>query len=224
MGGIYGALGLLAAVLGTRETGAGRDIDTNLLDIALSSLCYQGLWYLNEGIAEACQPRSAHTAETPCQIYRTRDGWLYLACILPKFWERFCHRIQRQDLLTHPRFATNDSRMENRGELTKILDGILTQKTREEWRDLLAGQVPCAPVYDIGQALDNPFVKQQGKIVTVTHPQRGQVKLIGPPFHCPGEEIQVTLAEKLGASTEAILRELGYDSHRIAALREAGAI
>jgi len=72
--------------------------------------------------------------------------------------------------------------------------------------------------------LDNPFVRQQGKIVTVPHPERGQVKFIASPFHCPGDEIRISLAEKLGESTEAILRELGYDAPRIAVLREAGAI
>jgi crotonobetainyl-CoA:carnitine CoA-transferase CaiB-like acyl-CoA transferase len=127
-------------------------------------------------------------------------------------------------LLADPRFADNEARLEHRAELTEILDSEFIRKTGEEWRALLAGQVPCAPVYDIGQALDNPFVRQQGKIVTVPHPQRGQVKLIGPPFHCPGEEFHLTLAERLGESTEAILRELGYDDGRIAALREAGAI
>jgi len=224
MGGIYGALGLLAVVLAARETGVGRDIDTNLLDIALSSLCYQGLWYLNEGLVEACQPRSAHTAEAPCQIYRTRDGWLYLACILPKFWEIFCRLIQREDLLSDPRFVTNESRLAHRDELTLILDGEFSKKSSETWLNLMAGQVPCAPVYDIGQALDNPFVRQQGKIVTVPHTERGQVKFIASPFHCPGDEIRISLAEKLGESTEAILRELGYDAPRIAVLREAGAI
>jgi len=224
MGGIYGALGLLAAVLAARATGLGRDIDTNILDIALSSLCYQGLWYLNDGVVEDCQPRSAHTAEAPCQIFRTRDGWLYVACILPKFWEKLCHLLRRPDLLAAPRFATNEARMEHRAELTEMLDVEFIHKTSEEWRTLLAGQVPCAPVYNIGQALDNPYVRQQGKIVAVPYPGRGEVKLIGAPFHCPGEEIQPTLAEKLGASTEAILMELGYDSHRIAALRDAGAI
>ncbi len=99
--------------------------------------------------------------------------------------------------------------MEHRAELTEILDGEFSQKTSEEWRTLLAGQVPFAPVYDIGQALDSPFVRQQGKIVTVPHPQRGEVKLIGAPFHCPWEKIQPTLGESLGASTEAILQQMG---------------
>jgi succinate--hydroxymethylglutarate CoA-transferase len=224
MGGLYGALGLLAAVIAARETGVGRDIDTNLLDIALTSLVYQGVWYLNEGLVETCQPRSAHTAEAPCQLYRTQDGWLYIACLLPKFWERLCEILARQDLLADPRFATNDSRMAHREELTTILDQEFHRKKTSAWLTELQGIVPCAPVYDIAQALENPYVKNQGKIVTVSHQERGEVRLLASPFQCPGEEIPLRLAPRLGDATEAILLELGYEPKRIAALREAGVI
>jgi succinate--hydroxymethylglutarate CoA-transferase len=224
MGGLYGALGLLAAVLGARATGEGRDIDTNLLDIALASLCYQGIWYLNEGLVETCQPRSAHTAEAPSQLYRTRDGWLYIACLLPKFWDRLCEILGRRDLLTDPRFATNESRMANRDALTAVLDGEFQQKPTVAWLAELQGKVPCAPVLTIAQALDNLYVQDQGKIVAVPHPERGQVRLLASPFHCPGEEIPLRLAPHLGEATEAILTELGYEASHLAAFREAGVI
>jgi succinate--hydroxymethylglutarate CoA-transferase len=224
MGGLYGALELLAAIIGARATGVGRDIDTNLLDIALASLCYQGIWYLNEGLMETCQPRSAHTAEAPCQLYRTQDGWLYIACLLPKFWDRLCEILSRQDLLADPRFATNESRMQNRDQLTGILDGEFQQKKTSDWLAELQGKVPCAPVLNIAQALENPYVRQQGKIVAVSHPERGEVRLLASPFHCPGEEIPLKLAPHLGEATEAILSELGYEPGQIAAFRAAGVI
>jgi succinate--hydroxymethylglutarate CoA-transferase len=224
MGGLYGALGLLAAIIGARATGVGRDIDTNLFDIALTSLCYQGIWYLNEGVEETCQPRSAHTAEAPCQMYRTQDGWIYIACLLPKFWEKLAELMGRPDLLRDPRFADNESRMANRDALTAILEGGFQQKTTADWLAGLQGQVPCAPVLTVAQALDNPFVSEQGKIIGLSHPTRGQVKVLASPFHCPGEEIPLRLAPHLGEATEAILTELGYEATQIAALREAGVI
>jgi crotonobetainyl-CoA:carnitine CoA-transferase CaiB-like acyl-CoA transferase len=224
MGGLYGALGLLAAIIAARETGVGRDIDTNLFDIAMTSLCYQGIWYLNEGLVETCQPRSAHTAEAPCQLYRTADGWIYLACLLPKFWEKLCELIGRQDLLADPRFATNESRLQNREALTAVLDGEFQQKETSAWLAELQGKLPCAPVLDIAQALDNPFVRQQGKIVEIPHPERGRVKVLASPFHCPGEEILIRLAPRLGEATDAIMQELGYETARIQELRQAGVI
>lgn len=224
MGGLYGALGLLAAVVAARATGVGRDMDTNLLDIALTSLCYQGVWYLNEGVVENCQPRSAHTAEAPCQLYRTSDGWLYIACLLPKFWDRLCQILERLDLLTDPRFADNQSRLANLDALTGVLDTEFQQKPTAAWLAELQGQVPCAPVLTIAQALDNPYVRQQGKIIEIAYPERGRVKVLASPFHCPGEEIPLRLAPYLGDATEAILRELGYEASHIAAFREAGVI
>lgn len=224
MGGLYGALGLLAAIISARQTGVGRDIDTNLFDIAMVSLCYQGLWYLNEGLVETCQPRSAHTAEAPSQLYRTADGWIYIACLLPKFWERLCELIGRQDLLADPRFATNESRLQNRQALTVVLDAEFQQKETAAWLAELQGQVPCAPVLDIAQALDNPFVRQQGKIVEILHPERGRVKVLASPFHCPGEEIPLRLAPRLGEATDVIMAELGYEPARIQELRQAGVI
>jgi succinate--hydroxymethylglutarate CoA-transferase len=224
MGGVYGALGLLAAIIAARETGVGRDIDTNLLDIALASLVYQGVWYLNEGLMETCQPRSAHTAQAPCQLYRTQDGWLYIACLLDKFWKRLGHLLGRQDLLTDLRFVDNKSRMAHRDELTVILDGEFQRKPTSAWLAELHGEVPCAPVLTIAQALENPYVQEEGKIVSVPHPERGEVRLLGSPFHCPGEEIPLRLAPHLGEATEAILTELGYEPPQIAALRAAGVI
>jgi succinate--hydroxymethylglutarate CoA-transferase len=224
MGGLYGALGLLAAVTAARDTGVGRDIDTNLLDIALNSLCYQGIWYLNEGLVETCQPRSAHTAEAPSQLYRTRDGWIYIACLLPKFWDRLCEILARRDLLTEARFATNDSRMAHRDELAVILDEEFQRHTTAAWLAKLQGKVPCAPVYDIRQALENPYVKDQGKIAQISHPERGEVRVLASPFHCPGEDISLRMAPHLGEATEAILAELGYEAEQIAAFRAVGAI
>jgi len=88
----------------------------------------------------------------------------------------------------------------------------------------LAGRVPCAPVFEIGHALDNPYVRDNRKIIKISHPERGVVRVIGSPFQFDGEQIHPRLGEKLGASTDAVLKELGYDDTRIANLRKAGAI
>jgi len=224
MGGVYGALALLAAVVSARMMGRGREIDTNLFDIALNSLCYQGIWYLDEGVVKKTQPRSAHASQVPCQLYRTSDGWMYIACLIPKYWEKLCELIGRQEFLTDPRFVNNESRLRHRDQLTQILDGIFKKKTKSEWMDEFAGKVPCAPVFDIGHALDNPYVRDNRKILEIPHPERGVVRVIGSPFQFDGEQIHPRLGEKLGASTDAILKELGYDETRIANLRKAGAI
>lgn len=224
MGGVYGALGLLAGVIKARQTGEGCDIDTNLFDIALNSLTYQGLWSLNEGVEIKCQPRSAHASQVPSQIYRTSDGWIYVACLIEKYWKSLCREIGRPDLPEDPRFVTNKDRMTHRDELTGILDREFSKKTKSEWMEMLGGKIPCAPVYTVGEAFDSKYVKENSKVVEIPYPDRGTVKFIAPPFHLKDEAIPIRLAPKLGQDNRAILREIGYSDEQIEELRNKAVI
>lgn len=224
MGGVYGAMGLLAAVIGAKNSGKGMDIDTNLFDVALSSLTYEGNWYLNDGNLLKCQPRSAHASQVPSQIYKTSDGWIYIACLIEKFWVLLCEKIERIDLLKDERFIGVDSRMKYRDELTEILDDVFSKKTKLEWQEALGGSIPCAPVNNIAETLTNPYIISEGKIVEIPHPEKGIVKLIGCPFHLKDQEIPVKLAPDLGESNQAILNELGYDDDNINELKRLGII
>ena len=87
MGSVYAALSTVAALYRAERTGKGGDADTNLFDIALNCMCYQGMWFLNDGFVAGKQPRSAHTTQVPSQLYRTADGWIYIACLSEKFWK-----------------------------------------------------------------------------------------------------------------------------------------
>jgi crotonobetainyl-CoA:carnitine CoA-transferase CaiB-like acyl-CoA transferase len=72
--------------------------------------------------------------------------------------------------------------MAHREELTTILDREFHRKKTSAWLAELQSIVDCASVHDIAQALGNPYVQDQGKIVTVSHPERGEVRLLASPF------------------------------------------
>jgi len=224
LGSVYGALCTVSALLRAQRSSQGCDADTNLFDIALNCLCYQGMYYLNEGLVGGKQPRSAHATQCPSQIYRTADGWVYIACLTQKFWELLCQKLERPDLAADPRFATNNLRMAHRDELTEILDGILMQNPTAFWTEKLSGSIPYAPVLDIGQALQNPFVVQNGKLVTVPYdrdPQRDEVTFIAPPFSFGGEPaVDFTLPPLLGQDSQELLLALGYTDDEIQNLRD----
>ena len=97
MTGLGLAYALLAALTAARATGVGRDIDVSLFDMALHNTCYLATWYLNEGVVTGRLPRSAHPSLTPCQLYRTRDGWIYLMCNKEKFWPALCEKLGRPE-------------------------------------------------------------------------------------------------------------------------------
>jgi succinate--hydroxymethylglutarate CoA-transferase len=215
MTGTTAALGLLAGIIDSRANGRGRDIDVSLYDVALHNLSYVGAWYLNEGVVTGREPRSAHPSLTPSQMYRTQDGWLFIMCNKEKFWTLLANAIGKPEWTFDPDFRDYPARLANRGRLTRELDAVLGTATTEAWLKRLAGIVPVAPVYDVAQALDNPFAQEQGRILEADHPLRGTIRTLACPIRCPGEPDLAGIAPALGEHTEALLKGLGYDRARI---------
>jgi crotonobetainyl-CoA:carnitine CoA-transferase CaiB-like acyl-CoA transferase len=224
MSGLGLAYALLAALTGARATGIGRDVDVSLFDIALANTCYLATWYLNDGVGTTRLPRSAHPSLTPCQLYRTRDGWIYVMCNKEKFWPALCEKLGRREWIEDARFRRFPDRLQHRDLLTELLDAELSRRTTAEWLAHFAGAVPAAPINDLAQALENPFVTEHGRLQTLPHPTRGSFRMIAPPVRCAGDEPPARPAPALGEHTEALLGELGYDGARIRALRDAGVI
>ena len=224
MSGLGLAYALLAALTAARATGVGCDVDVSLFDIALANTCYLATWYLNEGVATTRLPRSAHPSLTPCQLYRTRDGWIYLMCNKEKFWPALCEKLGRREWIEDARFRRFADRLQHRSLLTELLDAELGRRATEEWLAHFAGAVPAAPIYDLAQALENPFVTEHGRLQTLAHPTKGRYRMVAPPVHSPGEDAPARPAPALGEHTETLLRELGYDGARIRTLRDAGVI
>jgi crotonobetainyl-CoA:carnitine CoA-transferase CaiB-like acyl-CoA transferase len=221
MTGLGLAYALLAALTAARATGTGRDIDVSLFDMALHNLSYVATWYLNEGVVTTRLPRSAHPALTPCQLYRTRDGWIYLMCNKEKFWPVLCEKLGRPEWSTDARFRLFPDRLCHRELLTTMLDRELGQRMTDEWLSIFAGAVPAAPINDLARALDNPFVMEHGRLQTLPHGARGSYRMVAPPVRSIGEEAPAHPAPTLGEHTEFLLRELGYDADRISALRNS---
>ncbi|WP_449041099.1 CaiB/BaiF CoA transferase family protein [Paracoccus sp. (in: a-proteobacteria)] len=208
MTGTMAALATVSAILGARATGQGRDIDTCLFEVALHNLSYLGTWYMNDGVRTERQPRSAHPSLTPSQLYRTGDGWIFIMCNKEKFWPILAQAIGRPEWAHDPRYADFKARLQNREQLTRELDEILSARSTAEWMQAFGGKVPAAPVYDVAQALDNPYVKEQEFITEVPHPVRGTIKTLACPIRVPGETLPARPAPRLGADTLDILQSL----------------
>ncbi|MEM6461088.1 MAG: CoA transferase [Pseudomonadota bacterium] len=228
MGSVYAALCTVSGLLRSEISGRGGDVDTNLFDIALNSLCYQGLWFLNEGVIPGKQPRSAHASQVPSQLVKTADGWFYVACLTQKFWEMLCEELNASELVADAKYKTNTDRLKNRDTLTTVLDNLFQRKTTKGWFDQMAGKIPCAPVYDIEQALDNPFVRDNGKIVDIPYTRsqtRKDIKYIGAPFSFDDtSNIEYKLAPYYGENTREILLQAGFDGAYIDSLNASGTV
>ncbi|MBV6422655.1 MAG: Acetyl-CoA:oxalate CoA-transferase [Steroidobacteraceae bacterium] len=210
MTGITTALALVAAVLDAQKSGRGRDIDVSLFDVALHQLSYPGTWFINERHRTERLPRSSHPSATPVQLFRTRDGWMFLMCMTDKFWQALLGAIGAPALGEDPRFATMAARREHRPELTEALDAIFERDTTAAWLAKLQGVLPAAPVHDMEQALDNPFVARVGMIQQVPHPQKAGFRALANPIKLDGERLRGRVGSALGADTREILRAAGY--------------
>lgn len=198
--GSHMAIGLLAGVMGAMRNGVGCDIDVALFDTALHQLSYPATWYLNEGIEVGRLPRGAHPSIAPSQLFKTADSWLMLMCQTPKFWEIFCARTGRTDLMADARFVSVTARHENLGTLTTVLDAHLMTQTSQYWIELLGGHVPVAPINDIGAALDSAHVRAIAMTDTVDHPNAkgGKLGMLASPIRVNGKRAAGVRAPKLG--------------------------
>ncbi|WBO21293.1 CaiB/BaiF CoA transferase family protein [Sphingomonas abietis] len=220
MTGTTAAMAILAGVVAARAQGVGRDYDVSLFDVALSNLNYVAEWYLNSGVTIGRTPRSGHPSLTPSQLYTTADGWIFIMCNKEKFWQVMAPLIGKPEWASDPRYATFQARFANRGAFNADLDAVLAKRTTAEWMALFAGKVPAAPVLDVGEALDNPFVREQGRIIDFAHPEHGALPGVASAVRAGGAAHPAKAAPTLGQDTTDILTSLGFGAHEIAALRE----
>ncbi len=224
MTGITTALAMVARLYQVRDTGVGGDIDVSLFDVALHQLTYPGAWYINEQDQTVRQPRSAHPAQVPVQLFPTADGWIFVMCMTDKFWQILCRELGRPEWINDERFVSPAARRQNRDELTALLDDIFAGNTSEAWLAQLRSKMPAAPVMSMGQALDNPFVREIGMRRNTPHPERADYQTLANPIKLNGERIASRAGPGLGADTDDILGQLGYSDDELNELRRKSVI
>ncbi|WP_422017466.1 CaiB/BaiF CoA transferase family protein [Reyranella sp.] len=205
MSGLTGIVGLLSCLLRARTTGQGCDVDTCLYDVAMHQLTYPGLWYLNEGDVSPRVPRSAHLSLAPVQTFPTKDGWIYVMCMTQKFWLALCEVMGRGDLAVDPRFPDPNTRAKNRATLSAQLDVTFRTRTTAEWLAEMNGLLPAAPVFRLDQALDSSFARETGMVASVSHPVKGELRVLANPLRIDGERLAQAACSSLGADNESLL-------------------
>jgi crotonobetainyl-CoA:carnitine CoA-transferase CaiB-like acyl-CoA transferase len=223
MTGITLAVAVLSSLVGVLRSGRGGDIDVSLFDVALHQLTYPGNWYLNEGHPTERLPRSSHPSAVPVQLFRTRDGWIFVMCMTEKFWQALLGVLGREDLAADPRYADGQARRANRDALTADLDAEFARESTQHWLARLQGLLPVAPVHDLPRALDNPFAHAVGMVRDLPHPARPDFRVLANPIKLDGERLPSRCAPGLGEHTDAVLGAAGFSSPEIAALRASGA-
>jgi crotonobetainyl-CoA:carnitine CoA-transferase CaiB-like acyl-CoA transferase len=220
--GLYGCIGILAALRHREATGEGQQIDIGMLDAHVAFLANQGMNYLATG---ENPPRlgNQHPNIVPYQAFATRDGHVVLSIGNDPTFRRFCQNFGLADLLADPRFATNAARVENRALVTAALTPVMKKRTTAEWVEALeALSIGGGPINTLRDVFADPQVEARGVVVHMAHAAAPQgVNVIANPVRLSETPADYRLPPPLlGEHTAAVLSErLGLDEARLAELR-----
>ena len=224
--GMYASIAICAALAHRAETGVGQQLDLALLDSQIALLAYQNTNYFSTGKSPK-RIGNLHPNIVPYQPFRTKDGSVILACGNDNLYRKFCQAAGCPELADDPRFASNGKRVENRAELTRLLQSIFSGKTTHEWVELLEGAgVANGPINDVAQVFEEPQVKARGVRIELDHPVAGRLPMVASPMRFSATPLEHRLAPPvLGQHTDEVLRDvLRLDGGAIAKLRAGGVI
>jgi crotonobetainyl-CoA:carnitine CoA-transferase CaiB-like acyl-CoA transferase len=224
-GGIFGAMGVLAALQARHATGAGRHVDVSMLDVQISLLTYMATMHLMSGHIPG-RIGNSHFVHVPYNTFQTSDGHIIIACIGDAFYERFLTVVDQPEL-RRPEYLKQPARYADRVKIDAIINEELGKDTSAHWLDRLrAARIPCGPVNDFAQALSDPQILARDMVVDVPLPGGTSVPQPGIPMKFSDVPTPAFRAPPtLGRDTREVLAELlGYDGAKIDALREARTI
>ncbi|HEX9547071.1 MAG TPA: CoA transferase [Acidimicrobiales bacterium] len=224
-GGMGAALAVCSALIERGRTGRGRHIDLSLLDIQVSMLTYLASWQLNSSFEPSRTPSAAHPSIVPAQNFPTSDGYVAVFVGNDPMWKRFA-AAAGDARLNGPEFVTHEQRFNERKRLIPLLEDILRTAPSADWvQRLSSAGVPCAPVNDLGEALEDPHVSARGLVATASHDRYGTYRHVrGPLGQMVGEESGAEGAPLLGEDTRRVLAEIGYTDDLVASLLATGVV
>jgi formyl-CoA transferase len=223
--GLYVALAVLGALRARESTGAGQQVDVSLFESGVSCAIWEAGRFFATG--EVGRPLgSAHQSAAPYQAIRTADGWVTVGAVTPATWTGLCTALDLTELLDDPRYRDAHERHGHRDTLIPAIEAVTTAwPTDVVIAALEAAGVPCAPIADTAQVFNDEHLNQRGFFWDAPHPAMGKVRQLGSPMR-----FSVTPAVRggagpmLGADTETVLAEFGFDPAAVDELIGAGVV
>lgn len=210
---MWSVIGILSALFQKKTTGLGQKVETSLFETGLFWTGYHLLSNMATGV-EPLKMGASHAAFSPYGVFKTASEEMMIGISNDTLFHKLCEAIDRTDLITNSRFSSNIDRVQNRSELTDVLQETLKQKNANYWIEKIdAKGVPCSVIQKISSLENHPQVKSTRMLTEVEHPTIHPLKLTRLPISLSEASIKINkTAPPLGEDTIAILKEHGYSA------------
>ena len=226
--GMHMAIGILAALQQRNSSGKGQEVEVSMQDsvaniMRISLRDHQRLGGVQERTGNQLG-KNVPGSTYPCAP-GGRNDYIYIFA-QQQMWKAFANAIGRPDIIEDSRYATPESRWDNRETLNAIIEGWTRQKTKYEAMRILGDAgVPSGACQDTGEILEDPHLKERDMIIDIDYPSRGKYKTVGCPIKLSDSPAEIKRPPTLGEHTEDLLGKLcGVTPEDFSKLRDKGAI
>ena len=206
---LFTSIGINSALFNREKTGKGMFIDVSMLDCQIAILENAIARYLSK--KEIPQPMgSRHPSIAPFEAFKTKDSYIIIAAGNDKLFEKLCHSLNMEEEVKNEKFKTNALRCQNMDDLKSIMEDKLKFYNTKEWtKKLERERIPCGPIFNIKDAVENPQIKARNMIVDTYHEAVGNFKTAGNPIKMSGyqDSLKRGNVPDLDGDREKIIKE-----------------
>ena len=179
---MFTTIGINAALYDREKTGKGMFIDVSMLDCQIAILENAIARYLSKN--EIPKPMgSRHPSIAPFEAFKTKDSYIIIAAGNDKLFEKLCKVLNLNELPQDKKFSSNSFRSENMDDLKILIENKLKSLNTKDWiQKMEKYKIPCGPIFNIQDAVENPQVKSRNMIVNTFHKLVGDFKTAGTPI------------------------------------------
>jgi alpha-methylacyl-CoA racemase len=217
-GGLMAAVGILAALQEARRSGEGQMVDISMTDGSLAWLVMEAGRYFGSGEVPERGNIMLSGGIVCYRPYEASDGWVTCGALEPKFWQRFCRAVDREDLI--------EKQFEKPGsDAHREVAEIFRTRTRAEWKAFNdEHDAMIEPILELDEALESELVRERRMVVSYEQPEMGEIQQLGFPIKLSRTPAGIHRpAPALGEHTAEVLGDSGYSAEEIEALQESGA-
>jgi len=207
--GLFTTIGINAALYDRQKSGRGTYIDVSMLDCQIAILENAIARYLSKNEVPAPMG-SRHPSIAPFEAFKTKDSYIIIAAGNDKLFTKLCEVLEISEISNDEKFNTNSIRCENMDSLKEIFENKLKFKTTEEWINKMQKfKIPCGPIFNIKQAVENPQIEKRNMIVKSYHKIIGEFRSAGNPIKMSSYKDEKTRGDipDLDEHREKILKE-----------------